>query len=289
MFERYWNFTTCIRSDNLAAIASAMTRLLEQEEGCRRLTHLPEITIDSEQLHHLPAWERPRLWLISLCRGEDGWTIVKTWPNELLCTRVESVTRPRLSALAMQLGCDVFHFRVVRDICGILLEADATGHIFLSGWNDYEGANSLDETHLFYGEQINAPEPISQFSLLTVPQQMQEAMRVHENPEIARIEAEYERLLAEDPESELLINLQDEVEKGYAERIDNALAKVIDSSNLCWYLTDLFYNVYAEPQQLQDQGVQLLYFQPPNTYNPTPPNSQISLDSLSEYEDHDCF
>ncbi|MBN3925617.1 hypothetical protein [Nostoc sp. NMS4] len=288
MFDRYYNFTTCIRSNNLAAIADAMTHILEQEEGCRRLTHLPEITIDSEQLRYLPAWERPRLWLISLCRGEDGWTIVKTWPNELFCARVEGVTRPRLSALAMQLGCDVFHFRVVRDICGILLEADATGHIFLSGWNDYEGANSLDETHLFYDEQINAPEPISQFSLLTVPQPMQEAMRVHENPEIARIEAEYERLLAEDPQSELLINLQDEVEKGYAERIDNALAEVIDKSKSCWYLRDLLYYVYAEPQQLEDKGAQLLYFQPPTTYNPHPV-ILLPPEPLSEDDEDESF
>ncbi|YAG11922.1 hypothetical protein NSTC745_01189 [Nostoc sp. DSM 114161] len=61
MFERYWNFTTCIRSDNFAAIADAMTHLLEQEVGCRRLTQLPEITIDSQKLRYLPAWERPRL------------------------------------------------------------------------------------------------------------------------------------------------------------------------------------------------------------------------------------
>lgn len=289
MFERYWNFTTCIRSDNLAAIADVMTHLLEQEEGCCRLTQLPEITINSEQLRYLPAWERPRLWIISLFSGSDGWTIVKTWPNELFCARVEGATCPRLSALAMQLRRDAFHFRVVRDICGILLEADATGQIFLSGWNNCEGANSLDETHVFYEEQIDSTEPISQFSLLKVSQPIQSAMRVYENPEIARIEAEFERLLLEDPKSELLIDLQNEVEKGYAERIDNALAKVIDSSNCCWYLIDLLYNVYAESQQLREQGVQLLYFQPPNTSNQTPPNRQISLDFLSEHEDDDFF
>lgn len=266
MFERYLNFTTCIRSDNIAAIAHATTHLLEQESGCHRLTQRPQLTIDVEQLRCLRIWERPRLWVVSLCKGEGGWTIVKTWPNELLCARASGASRPRLSGLAMQLGCDAFHFRVVRDICGILLEADATGHIFLSGWNDYEGVNSLDETHQFYEEQIDLPEQISQFSLLEVPQPMQEAMRVHEDAEIAKKEAEYGWLLAEDPDSELLVNLQDEVEKGYAERIDNALAEVIDKSKSCWYLGDLLYLAYAESQQLEDQGVQLLYFQPPTTY-----------------------
>ncbi|WP_445636309.1 hypothetical protein [Nostoc sp. DSM 114161] len=213
---------------------------------------------------------------------------MKTWPSEFLCKRVEGVTRPRLSALAMQLKSDIFHFRVVRDICGILVEANATGHIFLSGWNDYEGVNSLDETHFFYGEQINAPELISHFSLLKVSQQIQEAMRIHEKPEIARIEAEYQRLLIENPKSELLIDLQYEALKGYAERIDNALAEVIDSSNFCWYLGDLLYYVYAEPQQLEDKGAQLLYFQPPITYN-SHPVILLPPEPLFENDENESF
>lgn len=286
MFNRYWNFTTCIRSDNLAAIAQAVTRLLEQEEGCRRLIHLPQIVIDLEQLHNLPASERPRLWIVSLCLGQGGWTIMKTWPNELLCARALCASRPRLSALAIQLGHDTFHFRVTRDINGILLEANAAGGIFISGWSDYEGTNSFDETHQFYDEQIDAPDDlISKFSLLEVPQSMQAAMRVHEDPEIARMEAEYERLRVENPNSELLFDLMDEVDKGYAERIDHALALVIDKSKSCWYLRDLLYSVYALPQRLEAKGAQLLYFQPPITYNPHPVIKLPPLPLSSDDED----
>ncbi|MBG1266332.1 hypothetical protein [Nostoc sp. WHI] len=284
MFDRYYNFTTCIRSNNLAAIAQALTRLLEQEEGCRRLTHLPQIASDLEQLHNLPAWERPRLWVISLCEGKGGWTIVKTWIAALLCARAEGASRPRLSALAMELGCDAFHFWVTPDINCVLLEADSTGRIFISGSADDEEG----ESYKFYDEQIDAPDIISQFSLLEVSQSMQAVMRVYEDPEIARIEVEYERLLVEAPDSELLFNLEDEVFKGYAERIDNALAEVIDKSKSCWYLRDLLYYVYAEPQQLEDKGAQLLYFQPPTTYNPHPV-ILLPPEPLSEDDEDESF
>lgn len=67
MLGVYWNFTTCIRSDNLDTIAQAITHLLEQEEGCCRLTQLPQLATDLKQLRDLPAWERPRnkgCWLV---------------------------------------------------------------------------------------------------------------------------------------------------------------------------------------------------------------------------------
>jgi hypothetical protein len=289
VFSRYFNFTTGIRSDNLAAIAQAVTHLLEQEEGCRLITQIPQLAIDLEQLRDLPVWERPRLWIFALFSGRGGWTIVKTWPVEWLCQRAIGASRLRLSALAMQLGCDAFHFRVTRDINGILLEADAKGCIFISGWNDYEGANSDDEIHQFYDEQIDASDDlISQFSLLKVPQSMQAAMRVNEDPEIARKKAEYKRLTEENRDSELIVHLMDEVYTGYAERIDKALAEVVDKSKSCWYLNDLLYNAYAEPRQLEDMGVQLLYFQPPTTYNPTF-KTNLPTDSLAKDEEDKSF
>lgn len=285
MFGRYWNFTTCIRSDNLAAIAQAVTHLLEQEEGCRRLTQLPQLIIEPEQLRILPGRERPRLWVVGLFSGTGGWTIVKTWPGVLLCIRAEGASRLRLSDLAMQLGCDAFHLYVARDICRVLLEVNATGRIFISGQSDYEGVESDDETSQFYGEQIAEPDDlISQFFLLEVPQSMQAAMRANEDPEIARKEAEYKRMRVENPDSELLFKLMDEVYKGDAERIDIALAEVMDSSKFCWYLRDLLYHAYTKPQQLEAKGAQLLYFQPPIGRDPPLPNISSRSELLSEDE-----
>lgn len=94
--------------------------------------------------------------------------------------------------------------------------------------------------------------------------------------------------MQENRDSELIVHLMDEVYTGYAERIDKALAEVVDKSKSCWYLNDLLYDAYAEPQQLKDMGVQLLYFQPPTTYNPT---FKINLptDSLVKDEEDESF
>jgi hypothetical protein len=59
VFNRYWNFTACIRSDNFDTIEQAVTRLLEQEEGCRRISKPPVPVSELEQLRSLPPWHQP--------------------------------------------------------------------------------------------------------------------------------------------------------------------------------------------------------------------------------------
>lgn len=285
MFDRYWNSTTCIRSDDFAAITQVITSLLEQEEGCCRLTQLPQLSIELEQLRTLPGRERPRLWVVGLFFGTGGWTIVKTWPRDLFCVRAEGASHPRLSDLAMQLRCDTFHFYVARDICGVLMEANAAGHIFISGQSDYEGVANYDETSQFYCEQIDEPDDlVSQFFLLEVPQSMQMAMRINETPEIAKNEAEYERLKVASPDSEELLKLIYAINKGHAERIDIALAEVLDKSKSCWYLRDLYYHAYTKSEQLEAKKAQLLYFQPPIRRNLPCPNISPTSRALLEEE-----
>lgn len=285
MFFKYANVTTCIRLDNLAAITQSMTQLLEQEQGCSRISKPPQQVIDLEQLFSHPEYIVGNLWMIGLFPGDNGWSIVKTWPYNLFCKRAAGASRCRLSALAMLLGCDTFHFWVHRSVNGILLEADAKGQIFTSGCVDIEEG----ESYQFYDEPINAPGMmLNQFHLLQVPQAMQEAMRVNDDPEIARREDEFERLLAEDSDSELLVYLDDEVAKGYAERIDNALAKIIDRTKSCWYLLKLVYYAYTKPEQLEEKGAQLLYFQPPTTYNPHPV-ILLPPEPLSEDDEDESF
>lgn len=262
MFNRYWNFTTCIRTDNIDAIEQEITHLLEQE-GCRRLTQLPQHEGSLEQIQAVHPWEQScNPWIISLFAGKSGWTIVKTSPSELLCQRTEGAIRPRLSVLAMQLGCDAFHLGVYWSQVGILLEADATGRTFISG------AFGLNRpTEQFYEERINLPGSLKQFSLLKVPELMAAAMRVNQDPELQRKKAEVDKLLSENANSALLPAPMDEVFEGYTERIDRALAKVIAISK-SWYWFDLTYDIYAHPEQLAAAEARLLYFQPPTTYKP---------------------
>ncbi len=78
------------------------------------------------------------------------------------------------------------------------------------------------------------------------------------------------------------------IDKGYGERIDNALTFVIDKSKSCWYLRDLLYYIYAKPQRLETKGAQLLYFQPPITYHPHPV-IKLRLEPLSSDDQDESF
>jgi hypothetical protein len=275
MDERYFNYTSCIRSQNINAITEIITNILEQEKGCQRLLRLPELAFDVEKLNSLKIWERSRLWVIGLFCGEEGWTIIKTYPAEFLCTRKTNSDRPRLSELAVQLRCDAFHYRAVRDLDGILMEADSRGQIFVSGSNDHEGDYSDDEQYQFYQEQINESSLYPQkFSLIEVSESIQAAMLVNEDPEIERKEAEYEKLMVDntlDPDAhfEAMTALVPLVLQGYAERIDIALGGIINPSESFfksfWYKYDLLYSAYIEAQELEKKGIKLLYFQPPIT------------------------
>jgi hypothetical protein len=281
MEEFYYNHTSCLHSKHINAIAEAITNVLEQEKGCQRLLRLPELAFDLKQLRDIKIKELPRLLIFGLFCGEEGWTIIKTYPAEFLCIRNTNSDRPRLSELAVQLGCDAFHYRAVRDRNGILLEADADNRIFLSGWKDDEGIYEIDQRNKFYSEQIDLPESCPEFSLLKVPESMQAAMLVNEDPELELKEAEYQKLMVDsnpvDPDAhfQALIALEEIVLQGYAERIDLALAKIIDPSTSFWHegcypysvYGDLLYSAYTKAQELEEKGVKFLYFTFPDNYD----------------------
>jgi hypothetical protein len=161
----------------------------------------------------------------------------------------------------MHLGCDTFHFGVHYSVEGILLEADATGHTFISGWID----RRIGEKYQVYDEQLDTLGNLSQFSLLQVPEPMQAAMKGNQNLELERKRSELLRLLEENPQ-ELPDQLEvEDVFTCYMPRIDHALAEVINGSQGYWYLDNLVYHVYAKPQQLEADGARVLYFQPPTS------------------------
>jgi hypothetical protein len=292
VYFKYWNYTSCIHADKLNVIEQEVKRLLEQEEGCHHIPQPPQPTSSSEQMRIYPEDTVRALWIVGLFSGKSGWTIVKTWPYELLCQRAKGASRPRLSNLAIQLGCDAFHIRVSTAV-NILLEADATGRTFISGWSGFEGP---DRCNKFYDEQITQSGGIPQFYLLQVPEPMQAAMQVNEDPEWRRRTAEVMRRLQEGVDFELFPNWydDDEFSKSYMHRIEDALVKVVGGSHNCWYLSSLPYLVYAEPLRLEAVGARLLYFQPPTTYSPDRDNlahkTQPEIDSgLDTGVDEDVF
>lgn len=271
MYFKSWNYTTCIRSDNLAAIEQATTDILEQEEGCRRLPRPFQRTSNIERISIHPEGTVRDLWIVGLFSGSDGWTIIKTWPYELLCQRARGINHPRLSELSIQLNCDAFHFRVSIGV-NVLLEVDANGCIFISGWPGSEGPARFNK---FYDEpMLQLEEFPPRFFLLQVSEPMQAAMRVNEDPEWLRKEAEVKKMIEEKVDFEQFPDWfdWDEFSKSYLHRIGDALAKVVGGSSNYWYLNNLAYRIYNDPKEFEIDGVRLLYFQPPITYNPIPDN-----------------
>jgi hypothetical protein len=281
MEEFYYNYHSCCRLEDFNAIEAAITNIMEQEKGCQRLLKLPELSFDPKQIRDLNIEKCPRLLVVGLFGGEEGWTIIKTYPAEFLCMRNTNSDRPRLSELAIQLRCDAFHYRVVRSSIGILMEADPYGRLFVSGSKDFEGNYIDDEEYRFYQEKINQPGSCSEFFLVEVSESIKAAMLINDDPELELRKAEYRKHIIDsdpvDPDAhfQALIALEEVVLKGYAERIDCALSKVIDPSLSFWKETrfrysmygDLLYSAYVEAEDLEQKGVKLFYFQPPDNYD----------------------
>ncbi|MDF5722764.1 MAG: hypothetical protein PUP91_20265 [Rhizonema sp. PD37] len=192
--DRYSNDTYYIRCNNLDLIEHALNRIFEQE-GSRRIP-LPPLSIDDtelsvEEIENDVVFQRRynsnlanELWMFGLFAGELGWTIVKSFPRNLLCRRAQDVDRPRLSQLVMQLGTDAFYIGYSEEI-SLLMETDAKGSIFISGSVDRDDS----EEDKFFDEQINLVDRIpsieqlklmyskapQRFFLLNVSEQVQRA------------------------------------------------------------------------------------------------------------------
>lgn len=282
MWDCYSNFNSCIRSDNLEAIELAVSGILEQE-GFRRIPSLPQPPLNMERRKNIESYTVPNLWIVGLFPGAAGWTIVKTSQLELLCSRAQGATRSRLSELAMQIGCDAFHLSVYGDHGGIFMEVDACGRTFISGFFD----GSEEDSYEFHGEPIKEGEKPLQFFLLEVPEEMQAAMN---NVDIDYKE-DYRKLEEWTLTGKINEMDQGEVEeyfRGSFQRVDEALGQLLGGPHLYWVLEkNMIYEVYTHQQQLEAEGVRLLYFQPPEHYRQ--PDTEELKDAISneaetEYE-----
>ncbi len=267
MFD-YWSFTDYIRFNNLEAIKSALTQIFEQE-GASRISQ-PQLTprLDKE-LESIPLETARDLWIVGLFSGAPDWTIIQTWPSDLLSRRANGVTRPRLSELAIQTGRDAFHLGVYNTFFSILMEASASGHISISGDVYYNES----EEGKFYDEQINAPSGSPQFQLIEVDEPMLAALRIELSPEQKQLEQL--AALSEDELETIVIWDEDideteddwwESSKCDGQRRHEALWKLLRGS--CFYCSpcDLVERTFSRQQELEVDGSRLLYFQPAKFY-----------------------
>lgn len=191
--------STWVRSDNLDLIKQALTSILEQE-GCRRISKpsLPQNPVPvMKKLQTRPHPMTPYLWVFGLIVHRFGWTSVKTWPGDLLCQRARGATRSRLSELAMQTGCDAFHYMVYNGAWKAVLEADASGRTFTSGEVDDLEGDDINNMRL-YDEPINERTHGLNFFLLNVLLELQAVGRLRINyEERERRKKELEVLLSQ--------------------------------------------------------------------------------------------
>lgn len=244
--EYYSNCTTCIHSDDLEAIKEAIINLLTKEGG-KQIDQLPNLILEviSDQLCG------NKYWIVGLFPGKNNWTIIRTFFDRLLCTSVADKTRPKLSALAMQLGCDAFNFWVERGSVGILLEANAFGEIYISGcYPDVD-------VKTYYGQSINQLDLVD-FSLLQVSKSLRAAIQTNQHPMI--IEGERPDWLDEPP-----FGYDEPSVKAYGHKIDEALRYVIDDLGI-WEHSSLLYAMDKYPDELLEAKGHLLYFQTPDNY-----------------------
>ncbi|MBE9043426.1 hypothetical protein IQ255_03210 [Pleurocapsales cyanobacterium LEGE 10410] len=246
MSSYYSNYTTCIRNDNLDAVRQAIINLLEREGGS--LIHKLPSSISSSQSQIEDALkESNKFWIVELFKGINGWTVIKTYPYDLLCFPIQTKDDciPFLSALAIELGFDAFYIGVYDSIFGILLEANSAGKFYVSGVFNAEIPNDS-----FYKQPINSPNLIERFFLLNVSLSLQLATQANNDLKIAQKE--------------------NEVFQGHTERIDRALAKELINSN-SWYIRNLFDRVKSLNREPVEKKPYLIYFQsPPNYKLPQP-------------------
>jgi hypothetical protein len=255
--EYYSNNTICIFSDDRQAIQEAITNLFIKEGGKKiaQLPSSPEKVIEG------------KYWVVGLFPGNNGWTIIKTSHDSVLCAQTADKKRPRLSALAMQLKSDAFFFSVNEGMAGLLIEANSRGEVYVSG---YCGLQIVTDT--FYGQPIDQPDRVGTFSLLQVPKSLKSAISINRDPKVIRMKEEYNKMYwHEDP---ILRDRFDEVVmKGYAQRIDESFAAVIDYSGI-WGEPGLFSVKYQNSNQYTYQYSErfiktndcLICFEPPSNY-----------------------
>jgi hypothetical protein len=176
--------SSCIyaHSDNLEQIQQGFTALLAREgfqpipppspEVCRAFLYDETDTLR-------PDW-RNNLVTVALLPGTAGWTIVQTNPEELLCNPGPGIHPLRIAELASMIRAEIFMYDVYGNHSPVLIEADAQGHVALSGGEE----NAVDVRE--YPPDERPPEPLNVmipdenrrlcFRLLPVSQALQDAV-----------------------------------------------------------------------------------------------------------------
>lgn len=261
MWNRYWNFTSCIDCTDINLIEEEITTLFERQ-GSTRVNDISSsyLGIENFRQQHISD-QTSSIWIVGLYSGRKGWTIAKTYPSELLCHYVmdDYDYYSQLSALTMELKCDAFHLSVHGGDAGFLIEANAEGTNWVSGGF---GNNS---NICFYRQPMNTSGEINKFSLLDMPSDIEAAIAINQSPSLQKKLAGIKKSIEDNPDLALDIDLEFELYGGHYERIDETLQSCMDKSEN-WRINNLGTRVYTSAKKIDLLQMHLLYFQPPVGY-----------------------
>lgn len=263
-FEKigYSNDTTCINSNNLNLIKNGITKIFKKEG----YIEIPKPLLPQNSKPLIKEFlARPQLIrtlrIIGLLNNDNNWIVIKTFSPKLFCHKAKGSARPILSELAVQSSCQAFHHHVQKRNCGVLLEASITGETLASGYLDYDDIDRMK----FLNEPVIKADREQNFLLLDVPEAFEAAgkPKVRLNAlEKQQKEQELEVLFNEKPDqAQFALSEWKKLNMSRFERIDEDLGKLICISNSFWHENNLLYKAYAEPEELEQDGVKLFYFQ----------------------------
>lgn len=248
---RYGNRVTCIQSDNLELIEQVLIDSLEKE-GCLFISQPPS---DYSPLN-------PYIWVFGLYRSQicPGWTVIKNSAPHFFASSRKGNNTPRLSDLAMEIGCDAFHHRVWGDYWGVLLEVTECGEILASGYiDDFD----REENMMFYNEPVSIYSK-QNFSLLDVPEEFQQAGKKASINEAERQKRskEIERIVKEDPNAiDMFISEYKELNAPYSTKFNLDLGRLLCPNLNFWVaehpMEDSYYYDFSDDI---DFRVKLLFF-----------------------------
>lgn len=257
----YYNDTSCIMSNNTDAIESIIANILEKE-GYISISK-PKLPTNNKLLLS-EILSRPylirSLIIVGLLNSNTNWITIKTSISKLLCHTGKHFDRSLISELAIESSCDAFHHHVFERYYGVLLEANANGQTFASGYIDCDERNEM----VLLNKSVAKTTKEQNFFLLDVPKEFKDAGQVkfHLNElEKQRKEEELEALFNEQPgQAQLALSEWKKLHMSWFERTDEDLEKLICKSNSFWHENNLLYKAYTEPNELEKDEVKLLFF-----------------------------
>ena len=257
-----WNTITCVNSHNLDLIEHNLVSMFKKE-GCRQISKPPLPKNPKPLLRELcSSYRINNLFVIGLSLGNFGWTIIKSSSDNLFCNRAKNSFRPRISELAILIDCDAFTYQFYDFFLGALLEADASGKTFVSGYLD--NTNSITENDIFCSEQVNYMATGLNFILLNKSNELKLSCQKNEISKEGiqnRID-ELDILVEQHPEKiNYALSEYKKIHKSRFVRDNEHLGEILCKSDSFWHEDQLLYQAFANPQKLEANGVRLLFFQ----------------------------